>query len=423
MLPLTPANNYTPTILFCGGQHMDDAQWGNYSYLSFQHGSFPPLLPAIASSLNHNGSSPDYVQDDNLPIGRTMGQFIALPDGTFLFLNGAQNGTAGYAQRVLTVTEDQMPYGESLASGPLGQPAIYNPNAPAGSRWSTSGLGTSNIPRLYHSSALLLPDGSVMVAGSNPNIDVNLTTIYPTTYTVEYFYPPYFSAKTRPVPQNIPTTLSHGGNYFDIVIPPTSYSGAANDAADNTTIWLIRPGFTTHAMNMGQRILQLNNTYTVESNGTIILHTSQLPPNPNLFQPGPAFLFVTIGSVPSNGTHVLVGNGQISMQPAAPAGMLPPSVRSPQSSGPTNNGTSENGATSIQPVAGPTNLPPTLSDARSHVECRECVLKKEKLPGGLYCITSRRGMALLARLLRVSKPFVIRCTFPLHSGMDFKLKL
>ena len=356
MLPLTPANNYTPTILFCGGQYLEDSQWGNYSY------PFVPTWLIPASSDCHritpeptDGSSPDYVQDDNLPIGRTMGQFIALPDGTFLILNGAQNGTAGYAKSILAVPEDQMPYGESLASDPVGQPAIYNPNAPTGSRWSTSGLGTSNIARMYHSSALLLPDGSVMVAGSNPNVDVNLTTVYPTTYAVEYFYPPYFSAKTRPVPQNIPTTLAYGGNYFDIVIPPTSYSGAANDAADNTTVWLIRPGFTTHAMNMGQRILQLNNTYTVESNGTIILHTSQLPPNPNLFQPGPAFLFVTIGSVPSNGTHVLVGNGQISKQSAAPAGILPSSVRSPQSSGPVNNGTSENSATSTQPVAGPTH--------------------------------------------------------------------
>jgi len=136
MLPLTPANNYTPTILFCGGQHMEDSQWGNYSY------PFVPTWLIPASSDCHritpeptDGSSPDYVQDDNLQIGRTMGQFIALPDGTFLILNGAQNGTAGYAQRVLAVTQDQIPYGESLASGPLDQPAIYNnPNAPAGSR-------------------------------------------------------------------------------------------------------------------------------------------------------------------------------------------------------------------------------------------------------------------------------------------------
>ncbi|KAI0301551.1 glyoxal oxidase [Multifurca ochricompacta] len=308
MLPLTPVNNYTPTLIFCGGQDMQDDQWGNYSW------PFVDTWTVPASSGCHritpepqDGSAPTYVQDDSLPIGRTMGQFIALPDGTLLVINGGEYGTAGYAQRTLTTT----------TYGLCHTPAIYNPNAPAGSRWSTAGLSSSNIPRLYHSSALLLPDGSVMVAGSNPNIDVNLTTIYPTTYTAEYFYPPYFAAKTRPVPQNIPKGLTYG--------------------ADNTTIWLIRQGFTTHAMNMGQRIMQLNNTYTVQSDGTIILHTAQLPPNPNLFQPGPAFLFVTINGIPSHGTNVVVGNGQIGTQPTAPASVLPPSVRSTQGSGSLNS--------------------------------------------------------------------------------------
>jgi len=343
MLPLTPANNYTPTIIFCGGQFIEDSQWGNYSY------PFVPTWLIPASSDCHritpeptDGSSPEYVQDDNLPIGRTMGQFIALPDGTFLILNGAQNGTAGYAQSIPNFPVNLMPYGESLASGPVGQPAIYNPNAPAGSRWSTNGLGTSNIARMYHSSALLLPDGSVMIAGSNPNIDVNVTTVFPTTYSAEYFYPPYFAATTRPVPQNIPSTLSYGGNYFDIIIPPTSYSGAANDAAANTTIWLIRPGFTTHAMNMGQRSLQLNNTYTVESNGTIILHTSQLPPNPNLFQPGPAMLFVTIQGIPSNATFVIIGNGQLGTQPTSAVSVLPASVGVNSASGSAPSNSSSN---------------------------------------------------------------------------------
>ncbi|KAH9956156.1 glyoxal oxidase [Russula dissimulans] len=356
MLPLTPANNYTPTLLFCGGQHMDDSSWGNYSY---------PFVPTWNVSASNDcqritpepidGSSPAYVQDDSLPIGRTMGQFIALPDGTFLVINGAQYGTAGYAQMTLTVPLGAMPFGESLATGPVFQPAIYNPDAPAGSRWSTANLSSSTIPRLYHSSALLLPDGSVMVAGSNPNIDVNLKTIYPTTYTAEYFYPPYFSAKTRPVPQNVPKTLSYGGNYFDITIPSTSYSGSANNAADDTIIWLIRPGFTTHAMNMGQRMLQLNHTYTTYENGTITLHTAQLPPNPNVFQPGPAFLFVTISGIPSNGTYVLVGNGQIGQQPTASAGVLPPSIRSTSGSGSansTNNGNGKNSACSTRATAG-----------------------------------------------------------------------
>ena len=344
MLPLTPSNNYTPTILFCGGQYMDDYSWGNYSYPFANTWTLPASSDCQRITPEPtDGSSPAYVQDDKLPIGRTMGQFIALPDGTLLVINGGQNGTAGYAQRTLTVAQNAMPFGESLAAAPVGQPAIYNPNAPAGSRWSTANLGSSNIPRLYHSSALLLPDGSVMVAGSNPNIDVNLTTIYPTTYTAEYYYPPYYSA-TRPVPQNIPKTLSYGGEYFDITIPSTSYSGAANDAADNTTIWLIRPGFTTHAMNMGQRILQLNHTYTVESNGTIILHTTQLPPNPNLFQPGPAMLFVTINGIPSNGTFVTIGNGQFGDQATSAAAVLPTNVRSSSASGSAPSSSSGNGS-------------------------------------------------------------------------------
>src|SRR6266542_5632866 len=31
MLPLTPANNWTPTILFCGGSTISDQDWGDYS--------------------------------------------------------------------------------------------------------------------------------------------------------------------------------------------------------------------------------------------------------------------------------------------------------------------------------------------------------------------------------------------------------
>ena len=51
-------------------------------------------------------------------------------------------------------------HGESLATGPAVQPAIY----------------------------------------SRPNVDVNLTTVYPTTYVAEYSYlpySPYFFAVTR----------------------------------------------------------------------------------------------------------------------------------------------------------------------------------------------------------------------------------
>ncbi|KAI0264203.1 glyoxal oxidase [Gloeopeniophorella convolvens] len=349
MLPLTPANNYTPTLLFCGGQNFEDKEWGDYGFPAINTWERPASTDCQRITPEpQDGSAPAYVSDDPLLVGRTMGQLVALPDGTLLLLNGGQNGTAGYAQETgQTSSFADMPWGESLASGPVGQPAIYNPNAPSGSRWSNAGLGSSKIPRLYHSSAILLPDGSVMVAGSNPNFDVNLTTVFPTTYTAEYFYPPYFSATTRPAPQGIPKTLSYGGNPFDITVPSSSYTGNANDAAANTTVWLIRQGFTTHAMNLGQRSLQLNNTYTVQDDGTLVLHTAQPPPNANLIQPGPAFVFVTINGIPSNGSYVLVGNGQVGKQPTAPASVLPPSVRSSSAgSGSGSNSSGGSGSSS-----------------------------------------------------------------------------
>lgn len=351
MLPLTPANNYSQTILFCGGSNMTDEAWGNYSFPWINTWEYPASNDCQRITPEpQDGSAPIYVQDDDMLEGRTMGQFIILPNGKLLVINGGLNGTAGYAQAtLLTPSFSQMPFGESLASAPVTLPALYDPNAPSGSRWSNAGFSKSNIPRLYHSSAILLPDGSVLVAGSNPNIDVNLTTIFPTTYQAEIFYPSYFSASVRPAPIGIPSTLTYGGSSFDIIVPASSYSGSANDAADSATCVIIRGGFTTHAMNMGQRYLQLNNTYTVNANGSITLHVAQPPPNPNLFSPGPAFMYVNILGIPSNGSYLIVGNGQIGTQTTAPASILPPSARlssaSGSASGSTTSGTSSNNPT------------------------------------------------------------------------------
>jgi hypothetical protein len=346
MLPLTPANNYTPTVIFCGGSDMPDYDWGNYMYPNINTWEYPAskdcqrLTPEPS-----DGSAPTYQQDDNMLEGRTMGQFIILPNGKLLMVNGGLNGTAGYSTGTATTPSySDMPFGMSLASGPVLQPAIYDPDAPKGQRWSNTGLNASQIARLYHSSALLLADASVLVAGSNPNVDVNFTTAYPTEYRAEIFYPPYFQATTRPAPTGMPKTISYGGNPFDISIPAGSYSGSANDAADNTTVVILRPGFTTHAMNMGQRYMQLNNTYTVQSDGTIILHCAQAHPNPNLLQPGPALLFVTINGIPSNGTMVIVGNGQIGQQPTLPPSTLPPSVRVDLANGSANESNTNSGS-------------------------------------------------------------------------------
>lgn len=345
MLPLTPGNNYTPTILFCGGSDMPEYAWGNYSWPAINTWTYPASQDCQRITPEPlDGSPPVYIKDDDMLEGRTMGQFIILPDSTLLVLNGALNGTAGYAtQTGETPTYGQMPFGMSLASGPVLTPAIYNPNAPAGQRWQRFGQ-PSSIPRLYHSTALLLPDGSVLVAGSNPNVDVNFTTAFPTTYIAERFYPPYFAnIASRPVPSGLPDTLSYGGAAFIVSLPVGAYVGDPNAAASSARVVLVRPGFSTHAMNMGQRLLQLNSTFQVADDGGITLHVAQVPPNPNLLTPGPALIFVVVGEVPSMGKMVTVGTGAIGQQPTQDASWLPPSytrVNSPTAAAVNHGGMS-----------------------------------------------------------------------------------
>jgi len=56
------------------------------------------------------------------------------------------------------------PDGGSQARDPAYQAWLYNPYAPAGTRFKR--MASSPFKRLYHSTALLMPDGNVLVMGS-----------------------------------------------------------------------------------------------------------------------------------------------------------------------------------------------------------------------------------------------------------------
>ena len=49
----------------------------------------------------------------------------------------------------------------------------------------------AGIARMYHSEALLMPDGNVLLAGSNPNALATSDGPYPTIYQTQLFHPPY----------------------------------------------------------------------------------------------------------------------------------------------------------------------------------------------------------------------------------------
>src|SRR6201992_2836122 len=133
MLPLTPENNYTPTILFCGGMFLEDEQWGDYSFPQVNTFNIPNSNDCQRITPEpQDGSQVQYVKDDDMMETRSMGQFIILPDETLLVVNGGSKGTAGYAMATGdTSSYADLPFGESLASDPALTPAVYDPSAPA----------------------------------------------------------------------------------------------------------------------------------------------------------------------------------------------------------------------------------------------------------------------------------------------------
>jgi hypothetical protein len=330
MLPLTPANNWTATILFCGGSNVAPAQWTDPTFV-------PPTYPASNSCVRITpDNSTSYIEDDPMLQPTAMSSFIALPDGTLLNLNGAQLGTAGYGNNTYAI-------GHSYADDPVMTPALYDPSLPAGQRWSRDNISASTVPRMYHSSATLLPDGSVFVSGSNPSPDyfVGPGVKYPTEYRTELFYPMYYNER-RPQPQGLLSQYSYGGPSFTVSLSSADLFGNIANVKTAKVV-IIRTGFATHCINFGQRYVELASSYTgYEGNNTAVLQVNQLPPNSAIIAPGPALVYVVVNGVPSIGLPVMLGTGQIGEQPVLPAGSLSQNaiVNSTTSNSPTPSGKS-----------------------------------------------------------------------------------
>ncbi|KAJ7027174.1 glyoxal oxidase N-terminus-domain-containing protein [Mycena alexandri] len=227
---------------------------------------------------------------EQMPQARVMPDMVLLPDGRIVIVNGAQTGFGAYA-----IAPDALgPI--SNADHPAFTPVVYDPIGAAGRRFSSQGIPASTIPRLYHSTATLTPNGSILLAGSNPNVDITIGTKYQTEY--RRYYSPSYLSKARPSYKGLPATVNYNSKFtLSVQLPPDT---------TGVTVALMDLGFATHGVHMDQRFVKLVSKLSPDKKTLTVTG----PPTSRIYPPGPAFLYVvTTGGVPSFGHKTIVGTG------------------------------------------------------------------------------------------------------------------
>jgi len=229
LLPLTPANNYKPVVMIMGG--------GN---------------PATNTTelIDLSAASPHWVYGPNMSQARIEMNATILPNGKVIALGGSLND-------------------EDTTTASLNAD-LYDP---ASNTFSSAGQNA--YARLYHSNSLLLPDATVLFIGGNPargTYEQHLEI-----YTPPYLFNPDGTAATRPSITGVPSTGIGYGSAFQVQTP---------DAANISSVALMRAGAPTHAFDMEQRLVGLSFTA-----GSGVLNVTA-PPNGNIAPPGYYLLFL-----------------------------------------------------------------------------------------------------------------------------------
>jgi hypothetical protein len=242
--------------------------------------------PASGSSevLDLNQGFDDGWQLDRAPdltIGRAHFNTVLLPDGSAFSSGG------GYGRKDGTLYAD-----------PVYQAELLSPGASA---WTP--VGSESDARTYHSTAVLLPDGTVASAGDDRDSPGGPFPdhLQMANRTLQVWSPPYMFRGARPTITAAPARIG-----YDSSIRVT----VGGDPAAIAKAVLIHPAAVTHAVDMGQRVIDLGVTHTADG---LALTT---PLDASVAPPGYYMLFVVdAAGVPSVASWVHVSADA----PVAPA--------------------------------------------------------------------------------------------------------
>jgi hypothetical protein len=207
--------------------------------------------PAQASAqvIDFNSATPTWQATGSMNSPRYTHTLTVLPDGKVLAVGGS------------TVMDDIYPSKAVLSSEEWD---------PATGAWTT--LASMQVPRMYHSTAVLLPDGRVLVAGSGH--DENITS--PGQYNAQFYSPPYLFQGARPAITSAPASATYG----------SAMTVQTPDAASIASAALVSLGADTHTLDMNQHFVPLNFT-----SGSGALNV-QVPTSPSVAPPGYYMLFI-----------------------------------------------------------------------------------------------------------------------------------
>ncbi|KAF4622575.1 hypothetical protein D9613_009394 [Agrocybe pediades] len=234
---------------------------------------------------------------ERMPSKRVMPCMVSLPDGTFMIMNGATQGVAGFG----------------LANNPNLNALLYDPTQPVGSRFSI--LNNTIVARMYHSEAILLPDGRVLVSGSDPQTDNPDGTVkYPEEFRIEVYIPPY---------------LNQGFTQPTFTLPKNDWAYGSVNTITNVKLFqgttakmrvsLVAATSSTHGNAMGARTI----FPAFSCSGTTCSITA--PPNAGVSPPGWHQLFILDGPTPSHSQWVRIGGdpAQLGNWPNLPGFTVP----------------------------------------------------------------------------------------------------